>query len=170
MTQDTNDYYYDEDGTSEFNDAIETELNIASTKIIKSHRDTQINFETDLRLDFNLTHTIELDTNILDAKGKVTSIYHSIYIDGKRGDTTTEINLSTIQGSQVSDSLTAPSRPSVSVVADSFNDPQIMVLDLYNTGDIITPDIEDISRGEQTATQTAAYNVGIQNDTFGVTF
>ncbi|MCP3674553.1 MAG: hypothetical protein GY829_08830, partial [Gammaproteobacteria bacterium] len=55
-TANANDYYIEQDN-ADYTSAIETALNIANTKIIKSHRDTQVNFETDLRLDFNLTHT-----------------------------------------------------------------------------------------------------------------
>jgi hypothetical protein len=170
MTQDANDYYTDEDDTTIYDDAVETAINIANTKIIKSHRDTQVNFETDLRLDFNLTHTIELSTVPLDAKGKVTSIFHALDINNRKGNTTTEISLSTAQGTQVSDSLTVPTRPSVPIIADAYSDPILIAIDIYGDGDVVTPSIDDTSRDEQEVNQVVNYDIEIQDDTFGVTF
>ena len=170
MTSDTNDYYFDEDDATVYNDAILASINIANTKIIRSHRDTQVNFETDLRLDFNLTHTIELSTIPLDAKGKITSIYHVIDIAKRKGNTTTEISLSTAQGVQVSDSLTAPIRPSVPIIADAYSNPILIPMDISGDGNIVTPAIDDTSRDEQIVTQAVNYDIEIQDDTFGVTF
>jgi len=166
---DVNDYYIDQDGAPlDYEDAVLTAINIANTKIIKSHRDTQVLFETDLRLDFNLTHTIDVSTGILDAKGKVTGIYHSIDINKRKGNTTTEISLSTAQGVQVSDDLTiAPARLAVPVVSDAWADPQIMLID---NGTVDTPDIDATSRNEQLVQSAYIYDVEIKNDTFGVTF
>lgn len=170
MTPDANDYYFDEDNATDYNNAVITAINIANTKIVKSHRDTQVNFETDLRLDFNLTHTIELSTIPLDAKGKVTSILHEIDITNRKGNTTTEISLSTAQGVQVADSLTIPARPSVPVVSDVYDDPILIAIDITGAGDVVTPAIDDLSRNEQVVTQTVNYDIEINNDTFGVTF
>lgn len=167
-TSDANDYYIDEAGlTADFDDAILTAINIANTKIIRSHRDAQATFETDLRTDFDLTKTIELSTVPLDAKGKVTEIFHLIDISLGKGNTTTTISLSTATGTQTPDSLTVPTRPSVPVLADAFTEPQVM---LISDGNVVTPAIDDTSRDEQIVTSNVTYNVEIQNDTFGVTF
>ena len=168
-TADVNDYYTDEDGlVADYENAILTAINIANTKIIKSHRDTQVLFETDLRLDFNLTHTIALSTDILDAQGKVTGIYHVISIGKRKGNTTTEISLSTAQGAQITDDITiAPARLTVPVVSDAWTNPQVM---LITNGLVDTPAIDDTSRGEQIVQGTETYNIEIQDDTFGVTF
>lgn len=165
---DPNDYYIDQDGvTTDFDNAVLTAMNIAATKIIRSHRDTQVNFETDLRIDFDLTKTIELTTPILNAKGKVTAIDHYIDITNRDGVTTTEISLSTAQGTQIPDALTVPTRPTVPVISDAWTDPQVM---LISAGTIDTPAIDDTSRNEQIVTQPVTYDLEIQNDTFSVAF
>ena len=170
LTLDTNDYYLDVSGTTEFDDVAEVAVNIAATKIIRSHRDTQVQFETDLRSDFNLTQTITVNTTILDATGKVTSIDHELDTASMKGNTITEISLSTAQGTQASDSFVAPTRPSVPVLADSYTEPHLMTLTLFGVGNIVTPSIEDVSRDEQIVTASQTYNVEIQDDNFGVTF
>ena len=167
-TDDPNDYYIDQNGLiSDFDDAVLTALNIANTKIITSHRDTQVNFETDLRVDFNLTHTIKLSTTPISAEGKITAINHIIDIGNRKGNTTTEISLSTAQGSVTPEPITVPARPLTPVIADAFIEPEIM---LITDGNVVTPDIDDTSRNEQIAPQSVTYNIEIQNDNFEVTF
>jgi hypothetical protein len=170
FTTDTNDYYDDQDDATEFTNAVETAINIAATTIIKSHRDTQVNFETDLRLDFDLTKTIYLNSTPLQAKGKVTSLVHSFDITNRFAQTTTEISLSTASGTQTADTLDAPTRPTVSVDADTFDDPYLIELTTAGVGDIESPAIDDTSRDEQVETASETFNLEIQNDTFGITF
>ncbi len=166
-TSDPNDYYIDEDGPStDFDDAVLTAINIAKTKIVKSHIDTQTNFETDLRLDFDLTKTIAFNTASITAHGKITAIDHNINFETRKGDTITEISQSTAQGSQTPDAIVPPTRPTVPVVADVFVEPFVM---LITDGQVVTPPVDDTSRDEQIVTQTTTYDIEIQNNNYGIT-
>jgi hypothetical protein len=170
FTTSADDSYDDQDDSTEFNNAVETAINIAATTILKSHRDTQVTFETDLRLDFDLTKTIYLNSTPLQAKGKVTALNHSLDITNKFTTTTTEISLSTAQGTQTADTLTAPTRPTVSLDADTYTSTILIELTTAGVGDITSPAIDATSRDEQTETASQTYNLEIQNDTFGITF
>lgn len=170
LTFDANDYYIDKDNNGEYTAAIETAINMAATKIIRSHRDTRVSFETDLRLDFDLTKTIYVNTATVKAQGKITEINHVIDVVNRFTTTTTEIALSTATGTQTADALNAPTRPTVPVIADSFSTPYLIELDLFGVGDIATPDIDDTSRNEQVVTASETLNVEINNDTFEVIF
>lgn len=167
-TDDVNDYYIDKTGDiSDFNNAVLTAINIAKTKIIKSHRDHRTDFEIELNLDLNLTHTIALNTDYITAKGKVTDIEHTLFLSKRYGVTKVEIAQSTAQGAQVSDAINVPVRPAAPVVADAFVDPLIMPI---ADDDLITPAIDDLSRNEQVVTTAVTYNLEIQNDPYQVTF
>ena len=171
MTSDPNDYYLDQDGVStDFDDAVVTAINIAKTKIIRSHRDTQVSFDTQIRVDFDLTKTIYLNTAGVQARGKITSIEHNIDITNRYGTTTTEISLSTATGTQTPDSIVPPTRPSVPVVADTITNPVVLPFSILNgTGSIDTPAIDAISRNEHVVAKSDTYNIEIQNDLFQVT-
>lgn len=89
-----NNYYVD---VPEFvpgtrNNAILTSLEIARRTILATHRGTEVTVETKLLPDLQLRHTIQLNTDLISCKGRVTGIQHSL--NTMDGDTTTTIVIS----------------------------------------------------------------------------
>jgi len=167
-TDDPNDYYIDQTGLiADYENAILTAINIASTKIIQSHRDTSIDFTTDLRLDFDLTKTIQLSISVVAAIGKIVDIVHSIDIANRFTSTDTIIKLSTAQGAQTTDPIVVPARPAAPVITEPYDNPYLMHI---ADNQLITPDIDDLSRQEQIIESANTYNIEIQNDPFQVIF
>ena len=166
LIEDANDYYIDQDG-DDYESAIKTAINMAKTSILRSHRKNTVTFESFLFPTLDLKHTLKVDTDKVVAKGKVTSIEHLISVNKRFGSSTVEISFSTSQDSQTDDEVTAPTRATVDIVGEIYQEPVILE---STEVDIVTPAIDDLSRNTQTGTATATYNVEIPNKTFTVTF
>lgn len=112
-----NNYYIDVDTTrSSYNNGVITALAKAQTSILATHRDTKVTVQTALMPQIDLKHTLKIDTNLLEAKGKVYSIVHNFDIG--TGDSSTEIQISLFksQGSTSTTGLYVPSQGSDSVI------------------------------------------------------
>lgn len=183
-------------GRSAMNGAVITALNIAKTTILNSHRDTRVSINRFLWPRIDLKHTVEIDTGILKARGKVVNIIHDINNTTTEAYTTVVIALSRAVGSQADSSFTVPAVPTDTV------DPGTGVIELGNhygedpeqdgaetwTGRVgnkrvgfymtdypeqfivRTPAIPDAVRDEKQKYISAGYNVSIPNDLLEVTF
>lgn len=106
-------YYIDQDlKRNEFNTAVDVALQQAKTTILGSHRDTRVYVDTFLWPEVDLKHTVLVDTDEVEAKGKVYNIRHKLNIGTGEAVTTTTLVLSRAQGSASSSTLTIPSKPS----------------------------------------------------------
>ena len=169
LSGDSNDWYEDADGTDkDYEDAVKTAISIARTEILRSHRKNVVDFETPLFPTVELKHTVKVDSTQVVATGKVTSIVHVLDVANRYGSTALQIAFSTATGSQSDDTVTAPTRPSVPVVGEAYNNVVIEIPTVDD--DIITPPIDDLSRQTQTVTGTTTHNVEIPNSTLTVTF
>jgi hypothetical protein len=112
VTQSTTNYYINKDTeAAELNNAMITALNKARTDILASHRDTEISFTTFVNPEYQLKHTIRVNTTRLDAKGKVRGITHK-FVAGGEATSTVRLALYRSVGSQSNSSLVPISRPS----------------------------------------------------------
>ncbi len=92
LDQPSDNFYINKDTTRvNINSALYTALNKARTSILAAHRDTKVTFNSFIRPEIDLKHTVEIDTTPLAAKGKVSSITHVMTADG---EATSEIVLS----------------------------------------------------------------------------
>ena len=108
----TTTYYINRDtNNGELTNAITTALKKAKTDILRSHRDTEINYQEFINPDIDLKHTVSVSTNRVVGKGKVKQIIHRLDAEG---EATTDVVLLMFRstGSQAESTLSAPSRPS----------------------------------------------------------
>ena len=111
--EDSSDYYIDKnEDRSTFNTAFDVLINRAKTTILRSHRQNKAKFSRGIWPELQLHHTVELSTNKIEVKGKVSSLKHTI--DFMTGEAYTDVELSfyTSTGSQVESSFAIPTRPS----------------------------------------------------------
>lgn len=116
--------------------AISTVLNKARTTILKSHRATRVNFSKFLWPQVDLKHTVEVDTNVVRAKGKVYSISHRLSISTGEAISTISLALFQSQGSASDSSLVAPGR-----IADTvtYNNSTIYLGTHFSVGTTANP-------------------------------
>lgn len=106
-------YYIDipelNEGT--LNLAILTELDIARTSILATHRGTQVTVQLFFQPTLQLSHTVEINTDKIQCKGKVVAIKH--LLDTNDGDRYTEVTIALFrsQGSTTETPRVAPARP-----------------------------------------------------------
>ena len=113
-------YYINQDSqATELSNSIITALNKAKTQILSSHRDTEIGFTTFINPNFELRHTIELNADRIQCKGKVRSITHKFSASGE-ATSSVKILLYRSVGSSSNTNLNPPSRPSYSAPSGSF--------------------------------------------------
>lgn len=96
----TGDKYYDlddgeEDGRDEFNNTLQTVVNMYSTELLNSHRQGNALFTTELNPLITRSHTVQVTTGRVQVKGKVRRIRHTMDIDS--GEATTEVTLAVSQ-------------------------------------------------------------------------
>ncbi len=191
-------YYFSEDTAPQnMTNAILTQLGIAKTDILSTHRNTQVLFETPIKPYLSLSHTVKVDATSVIAKGKVQRLVHTLDVmNGK--DSKTEITLALFrsQGSQTETPVIAPNRPSDSITfpadtvtlgthfgetSTSFNgyignknNPRVLgALIRTNVQEefrVDTPGIDDAYRQVRTLPVESTYNIAIPNDLLTVTF
>lgn len=97
------------------NQALKTCLNLGKTSILATHRNTQVTVQSKLIPNLELSHTVELDTDLVQCRGKVVEIEHVFNLNS--GDTSTKvvIALSRVEGNTISETtLIPPARPGYS--------------------------------------------------------
>lgn len=183
-------------GRNVANAAISTALNIAKTTILNSHRDTRVTIYRSLWPQIDLKHTVEIDTGVLAARGKVYNITHTLNIGTGEAVTMVVLALSRSQGSQADSSLSIPARPIDTTLPDSSpivlgnhygQDPSQPAAKFWNgrIGNAIvgfsrtqypeqfvvdTPEIPNQFRQERTLTGGATYSISIPSNLLEVTF
>ena len=179
------DWYYDEAGSpQEYLNGLATALNMAEATIAKSHRANVVSFETPIRSDIDLKHTLRVNANLIDATGKVVSVIHSFNISKRDATTSVETALSQSDSSPPSDTL-------IFDVLDAplLGDTTSATIKIYaseaaekGTGGSIggstnevneefnVPGIDDLSRDEQTVDKYFTYSIPINHDNLTVTF
>lgn len=178
--------------------AMVTALNKAKTTILSTHRDTRVIVSTFLWPDVDLKHTVRVDTDVVEAKGKVYSVVHQLNIGTGEAVTTTTLALFKASGSSSNSSLVAPVGPIQTVTYPS--DPIILGnhfgIDPSSTGAenwtgmignrrfsplavrtsfseqfvVKVPAIPETLRQEQTLSIGSNYNVQIPDDELDVFF
>lgn len=108
-TQAGNNYADDQDiKRNEFNVATDAALRQGKTTILGSHRDTRVIVDTKIWPEIDLKHTVLVDTDELEAKGKVFNITHRLNIGTGEAVTTTTLVLFRAQGSSSDSALSLP--------------------------------------------------------------
>ena len=194
-------YYIDQDlNRDEMRTAMDVAIQQAKNNIIGSHRDTRVSIKTFIFPEVDLKHTVLVDTDELEAKGKVFNIKHKLNVNTGEATTTTTLLLIRSQGSSSDSSLTLPSVPTDNVVFSTGiinlgnhfgQDPTTTAAAKWNgaIGNrwitvsnntfktdyqeqfiVDTPAIEPQLRNNKSLTNTASYNVSLPNDTLVITF
>lgn len=188
-------YYVNVDASrNAANSAIVTALSIAKTTILNSHRDTRVTIYRSIWPQIDLKHTVEINTGILKARGKVYTISHSLNNGTGEAVTNVVLALSRAEGSGADTSLSIPTRPTDVAMPDTTSitlgnhigeDPDTEAAQLWNgrVGDkgftpydiveqfiVDTPEIQQEFRQERVLTGSAGYNVSIPIDLLEVTF
>ena len=103
-----------------FNNAILTAIDRAKTKIISTHRDTTVTLQIPIQPNYELRHTLEIDTARLACKGKLNKIIHTLNLAEQNVNTTeVDIKLFRSAGSAAETPTAIPPRPSDSPVFDT---------------------------------------------------
>lgn len=103
-----------EDGTTraEVNFAIETEIARSRTEMLENHRQNIVSFDTPLFPIATRAHTIEIDTDTVDARGKVQKFVHTMDLTSGQAMTAWELAVSQAGGTTAVDSpIVAPTPP-----------------------------------------------------------
>lgn len=179
------DYYLDKTGSSvKYKNFIDCAVDMAITKIRKSHRDNEVTAQVFLWPELDLRHTVRCEAPQLEAQGKTTEIVHVLNIRTRAAETEFSIGLSRARGTQADGSLTIPilnasllsNVPNGSYTMKTFDDNSGTGFNLGNdsnpvtTAGIVTPEIEAIARDRQTVSSSYSLNIGLQNDDLEVTF
>ncbi len=119
-------YWNDVSSQSTYNNDLNVLLNRAKTTILKSHRENRVIFNTFLKPELDLRHTVLLETESFEgtdvtAKGKVYAITHTL--DPREGDCNTQIELalSVSAGSSSDDALSLPTRPTNNLTHNGYS-------------------------------------------------
>jgi hypothetical protein len=94
-------------------DALEVAMAAARGDILRSHRQTRVSFETVFQPMINLSHTVRVNGDNLQAAGKVSRLRHVLDSATGQATTTVEIAVSRHEGTglSVSDTIAAPAKP-----------------------------------------------------------
>lgn len=79
------------------------------TTLKAAHRDAEVSFSTDIKPTLDLKHTVRINSNPIDAKGKVKSITHEFSALEPSAKTTVIIGLSRATGSDSNGTFAVPS-------------------------------------------------------------
>lgn len=109
--------YEDQDINADvFLAATQTAVQIARTKIIEAHRDSRVFFETQIKPELDLRHTITVSSDRVSCQGKIAAITHTFDIgDTCFASTAVEVAIYRATGYQIDDNLTYPTRPTDTV-------------------------------------------------------
>jgi hypothetical protein len=192
-------YYINQDtNRATFDAAVNTALNIAKTTILGTHRDTRIVINRSIWPVIDLQHTVEIDTDLLQGKGKVFKINHSLDIGTGEAQTELTLVLSKAVGSASNSSLVRPTPPAPTVnypsgtivlgnhyaedpttdaaanwngyIGNGFAPGQFFRSSFTEQFIVDVPEIPEEIRQEQVASAAATYNVEIPNDDLTVVF
>lgn len=183
-----------------FSQCINIILNKAKSDILKSHRDDVVTFKRSLWPQVQLKHTIELDSNRIDCKGKVKSYRHVINCETGEAYTVVDLVFSRSEGSASDSSLGLPSM-SLSSIQPSYPSTLIVLpsqhgvniedaaapLGFYGNkisaangnGSLTTfpvalsitqPKVNDQLRLSKDISDSTSFNVAIPNDTLTIYF
>ena len=97
-----------QNGYQDYLAALNYSLNVAKTKILRSHCDNNVKAELKFSPDFDLKHTVHFDTEFFNGNVKIYEIVHNIDLSKKTAFTT--IQCKWFKGFN-GDDLTLPSRP-----------------------------------------------------------
>jgi hypothetical protein len=96
--------------SAEMQNAVQTQIDIAKTKILATHRNTQVIVETPIKPAIELSHTVSVMAAKVTAIGKVQEIVHTLAVaEGKGSVTKLTLAISRSQGS----ATTTPTNPIV---------------------------------------------------------
>ncbi len=108
----TGNFYYNRDeNRGEVQNAFICVLHKARTTLIAAHRDVQVYFKKFLWPEVDLNHTVFVNTNPLEAIGKVRTITHDINVQTTEAKTSITLTLSRMDGSTSDSALSLPQRP-----------------------------------------------------------
>lgn len=185
---------------NKFSKAVDVLLNRAKATILKSHRDDKVMFKRSLWTAVSLGDTVELDTNRVDAKGKVYSYTHTMDINTGEAFTNVTIALSRSTGSTSDSSLALPALDlsaidpvypvgSISydanygIDASTLSNPSgyygnylqqsgsgLRLTQVPVTFVATIPAIPDTLRKKRVVSDTTTFNVAIPNDTLTIYF
>jgi hypothetical protein len=174
------DSYQDKSGTAAaYRAALRTAFDIGVTKITKSHRDNHVTVETPIWPEIDLSNTIETTAGIIQARGKVTQINHTIDITNRFAETVTQFSLSRAVGSQSASSLTIPILNAPLIGGYETNTLKMYSYDNGSIGfgtnstkavGMVTPAIDDESRNRQISESSYTLDIAIRNDPLTVVF
>lgn len=199
-TSNTNYWINADTNKSLFNSSVNIMLNKAKSDILKSHREDKIVIKRSLWTAVDLWQTIEIDTDKLEAKGRVHNFRHVVDVNTGEAYTIVELIMSQSTGSASDSNLTipgiltsTPSYPTLRINLGSGHygqDPSGAgaekwtghIANKYLTYPTITrtsypesfvvdvPPIPNNLRSESTLTSAASYEVEIPNDALTINF
>lgn len=115
----SNTFFVNRDTTrAQFNSASRVALLRAKNTILGSHRDTRVSISREIWPQVELHHTVQIATDPVQARGKVSEITHYFDINSREAYTEVVLVLSQSSGSASDSTLSAPS-----IAADSVNLP-----------------------------------------------
>lgn len=192
-------YYINKDTNRlDFSVAVSTALNKARTTILAAHRDTKVTVRKFLWPEIDLKHTVRINTDAVQTKGKVFSINH--VMDIGTGEAYTEISISLFKAQGASsdssyiahpiaaDAVTYPTstitlgnhfgEDPTTEAARSWNGmignrfpPGGLARTRYTDQFIVdTPPIPDALRNEKIKSASNTYNVSIPDDSLTIVF
>jgi len=200
-TQAGNNYSIDQDlKRNEFNTVVDVALKQGKNVILGSHRDTRVMVDTFIWPAVDLKHTVLVDTDEVQAQGKVFNLRHRLNVGTGEAVTSTTLILSKSEGSASDSTLSIPTQPSDNITYPSG----VITLDNHFGEDpaqaaaagwtgmvgnkwltennntfrttyqeqfiVDTPAIPDSLRNSKDLATTSSYTVEIPNDTLVITF
>ncbi len=113
----TNCYYFNQDtNPGAMTNAILTSIDEAKASIYSTHRNTFVIAETPIKPYLNLSHTIQMSSDLITAKGKIQKLVHTIAIaEGRQSSTEITLALFRSKGDATETPTYAPTRPADSV-------------------------------------------------------
>ncbi len=125
-------------------DALEVAMAAARGDILRSHRQTRVSFQTVFQPMLNLSHTVRVNADNLQATGKVSRLEH--VLDSATGEATTTVEIAVSRhegtGLSVSTPIAAPAKPAA---PDGSTIPTYLLLRQYTGGsvaDYLSPGFE----------------------------
>lgn len=154
--------------------AIETLIAVAKTRIAAAHRSNLVIAEVPLAGTLDLNKTVSVTTPTVSAKGKVRRLVHTINSDAGRATTRFDLAISSIAGVGIThpnDAITAPAGTEAGT-SSAIDDP-VIVFNNGTTEDhtltITFPGVDTAERQQSKTIITSSYDAAIEEDVFEVT-
>lgn len=184
MISDGSDHYRDATGgAQEYVNALDVAVDMARTTIRRSHRANIVTFETEVRSDIDLKHTVRVNAGLIDATGKVVDIKHTFNMSTRDASSAFTLALTQSDNSPPTDSLSIPilNAPLVGdTAAKTINiytneaarhgNSRLTAVYGQDNTTFSTPAIDDISRDEQIVESDYSLDVVLDNDNLTITF